>query len=141
MKSSSFFLVPLQPPSNIKVFNTSSFCLMVTWSHISKQHAQGIITGYYIYISKKVSNTWNRVQVPYVDNKEICSLEPYTFYEVEMEGFTIKGEGPRSSPAVEGITDEYGMLLFYILWYGTFLFNCNEIIVFRVNLLHITIFY
>ena len=84
---------------------------MVTWTHISKQNAQGIITGYYINIRKKGRNTWSSVQTSSVERKEICSLEPYTIYEVTMKGKTVKGEGPSSSPMVEGMTDEYGKLL------------------------------
>ena len=104
-------LVPIAPPANITVFNSSSFCLNVTWHSIPVKQAQGIITKYRIYY-KSVSEVAERYNDSKSNKSEvICGLEPYTQYTVRISGFTSKGEGVKSPASSPVFTDEYSKYL------------------------------
>lgn len=99
--------VPIGSPGNITVFNSSSFCLNITWSPISVKQAQGIVTKYRIYYDLESGGDEQYIDVNSTDRCTICGLQPYTKYRVKISAFTSKGEGVQSSFSDPAYTDEY----------------------------------
>ena len=88
---------PLSPPGNFTGRHTSAWCLQYSWSHIPVKQAQGIITGYNIYIKELPAGATVKHTTGNVTVKEICGLKPYTRYQASIKGFTKVGEGGSGS--------------------------------------------
>eukprot|EP00794_Sanderia_malayensis_P016567 gene16567-18247_t len=101
--------VPLDPPANIAGSNVTAWCLLITWSPIPTERAQGIITKYLINYWKQSGGSAGTLTRTTTSNSslEICELEPYTAYSFKICGFTRIGKGPMSIPVTGVYTDEY----------------------------------
>ncbi|XP_015753438.1 PREDICTED: phosphatidylinositol phosphatase PTPRQ-like [Acropora digitifera] len=100
--------VPSLPPQNLWANNVSSTALRVTWSPVPTGYVHGILRGYKLLYRKS-----SEVSAPYLEIalspghrfKEIDDLQKFTFYEIRILAFTIKGDGAQS-PQVNVTTDE-----------------------------------
>eukprot|EP00794_Sanderia_malayensis_P005018 gene5018-5675_t len=103
--------VPLNPPANIAGSNVTAWCLLITWSPIPTERAQGIITKYLINYWKQSGGSAGTLTRTTTSNSslEICELEPYTAYSFKICGFTRIGKGPMSIPVTGVYTDEYNI--------------------------------
>lgn len=103
-----FLAVPSLPPQNLWANNISSTALRVTWNPVPTGFVHGILRGYKLLYRK-----CSEVSVPYREIalspahrfKEIDDLQKFTYYEIRILAFTIKGNGAQS-PQVNVTTDE-----------------------------------
>lgn len=103
-----FFTVPSLPPQNLWANNISSTALRVTWSPVPTGYVHGILRGYKLFYRKssEVSASYREIALsPEHRFKEIDDLQKFTFYEIRILAFTIKGDGAQS-PQVNVRTDE-----------------------------------
>ena len=128
----SFFsfktLVPSSAPENITSTNTSSTSLLITWEHIPKKLANGILLGYRVFYHqmvheeeigsrrrKRAIDTVNetiKTLPPNATFLKIFNLTKFTSYSFRIVGFTSKGEG-KMSQTFNVSTDEDSKLMFH----------------------------
>ncbi|XP_001623142.2 uncharacterized protein LOC5501884 isoform X2 [Nematostella vectensis] len=94
--------VPSFPPENITAANTSSTSLLIQWSPVPKDHANGIILGYKILYRVSGSNGSFSEHRTNADTTatEVTNLTHFTVYDVSVVAFTSKGDGPGSEPLI-----------------------------------------
>lgn len=103
-----FFPEPSKPPPSVSARKINSRNISVSWSAIPRQDIPGYLQGYTIYYSAVDHNTMYKTLTvgPLETSTHISGLERYTMYKVQVSGFTIKGDGPRTATYVR--TDEDG---------------------------------
>ena len=82
--------------------------MRVTWSPVPRGYVHGILRGYKLLYRKssEVSAPYREIALsPGHRFKEIDDLQKFTFYEMRILAFTIKGDGAQS-PQVIVTTDE-----------------------------------
>lgn len=92
--SAKCFLVPDLPPADITAKTLGMTGITVQWAPVSLGFRGGIIRGYKItYNSSNSATRWINAShdASYVT---LTSLTKFTFYDVYVQAFTIKGDGP-----------------------------------------------
>lgn len=91
-------------------FNKSSTSLFVEWQEIPPKHRKGILLGYKISYAPKPS--YQPLETVTVDSTRssvtLVNLKKYTWYNIRVAGFTIKGLGPYPPQILEIRTSEDG---------------------------------
>ena len=105
-----FFVVSSAPPENIKMKNTSSTSLLVSWQQIPLRQRNGIITGYKIDYRETKTLNWASETVAKQMSVEITGLEKYRWYEMRINGRTSQGVGIGNATLLI-LTDEDGELM------------------------------
>ena len=71
------------------------------WDEVAADKQNGIITGYTITYESQTQNDDGSVSVgPDDRQKNLTNLKEYVNYNIEVFAFTVKGNGPTSSPIV-----------------------------------------
>jgi len=91
-------MAPLSVSPSNKVSSTQ---IPITWQHIPQQYIHGRLRGYHIkyklieLADNPIDDHGYRVTVvwPNATNVTLMSLESYATYEIEIAGFTSKGDG------------------------------------------------
>ena len=108
-----FLLEPTSSPSDVNATNRSSAAIEVEWSPISKQFIPGILLGYHIHYTNLDPEGFGDVSTGVhptgagSTSTQIQGLLKFTNYSIQVSGFTVKGDGPKSD-AVFVTTDEDG---------------------------------
>ena len=104
----SHFLVSSEHPSNIKVVNTSSTSVNISWEAIPAQHINGILQGYGIFYRAEHVHVWSNLTVlPDIYGLELTGLRKYYKYYIQVAGLTVKGIG-KPCKQIPVLTDEDG---------------------------------
>lgn len=95
---------PYIAPPNLTydIFNEKSAFL--SWLPISSSQVPGRLLGYRIRYRLYFENTTVAKDIDvdqYTQNRMIYNLKPFSFYWLEISGFTIAGEGPKSLVIIE----------------------------------------
>lgn len=95
---------PYIAPPNLTydIFNEKS--TFISWLPISSSQVPGRLLGYRIRYKLYFDNISQAIVIDvdqYTQNKMIYSLKPFSFYWLEISGFTIAGEGPKSLVIIE----------------------------------------
>ena len=97
---------PSKAPLNITARNKSSTAIYVEWSPIPQHFIHGILMGYHIhYINTDpegfgdVSRSAHTTEAGRTSTL-IQGLLKFTSYRIQVSGFTVKGDGPRSDAVV-----------------------------------------
>ncbi|XP_028409022.1 protein sidekick-2-like [Dendronephthya gigantea] len=86
--------VPSEHPTGIKVVNTSSTSLRLSWKVIPPEHINGILRGYGIFYRAEHVHVWNNLTVqPDIHSLELSGLKKYQKYYIQVAGLTVKGIG------------------------------------------------
>ena len=89
-------------PQSVQATNkVSSTEIPIKWRHIPKAYVHGVLRGYHIkYKLVKLSDinvgdhSYSSFTVSYNEtNATLKNLESYATYEIQIAGFTIKGDG------------------------------------------------
>jgi hypothetical protein len=122
----SYVLVPSQPPLNIKVENTSSTSVNISWEAIPPQHIHGILQGYGIFYRADHVHVWtNLTLLPDVYSLELTGLRKYQKYYLQVAGLTVKGIG-KPCKQIPILTDEDGRTIIDILAFTKSWVNCSD---------------
>ena len=71
------------------------------WDEVAPDKQNGIITGYNItYKSQTESDDGSVLAGPDDRRKNLTNLKEYVNYDITVFAFTVKGNGPASSPIV-----------------------------------------
>ncbi|EDO41204.1 predicted protein [Nematostella vectensis] len=99
--------VPSAAPVQVEGYNISDTAIRVNWLPVPSANQHGVILGYKIYYSDKITSNRQSSTVDGGDvlTGDIQDLEPYTVYLVRVSAFTIKGQGP-SGPLINVKTEE-----------------------------------
>lgn len=99
-------LVPAAPPQNVYGFNISKHDIQVFWEEVPHRDVNGIILEYRVYFNETWDEVFNKsVKFP-TTNTTLSFLRPYTFYSIQVLALTIKGDGPKSPPAIVRTEEE-----------------------------------
>ena len=93
------FIAPYIAPPNLMhdIYNETS--IFISWLPISSSQVPGKLLGYRIRyrLYHEYHNNVIKIDVDqYTQNKMINNLKPFSLYWLEVTGFTIAGEGPKS---------------------------------------------
>ena len=93
-RSSRYFSAPDQPPADITAKTLGMTGIRVGWAPVPLNFRGGIIRGYKISYSSNNSTT-RLINASYdALYATLTSLTKFTFYDVYVQAFTIKGDGP-----------------------------------------------
>ena len=102
--------VPSRSPSSVHAHNTSSTSLSVSWGPVPAGYVHGVLLGFKVLYqeSNAGNNTWleNTVDAR-IMSFAITNLTKFTKYNIQVLGFTIKGDG-KPSKSLRVRTDEDG---------------------------------
>ena len=71
------------------------------WDEVEAEKQNGIITGYTITYHSQTENDDGSVSVGASGRqKNLTNLKEYVIYNIEVFAFTLKGDGPASTPIV-----------------------------------------
>lgn len=107
------YLVPSKAPVNVTAMNfTSHRSINVSWHPIPHGFVHGILRGYRVLYKKVMvqDEEWSGIQVNYTVGPQNLStmieeLDNYAVYQIQVLGFTIKGDGVISQPVYAGKTN------------------------------------
>ena len=105
--------VPAAPPQNVSGFNISKHEIRVFWEEVPSRDVNGMLLGYRVIFNETSDDVFSEsVEFPRM-NVTLGFLRPYTFYSLQVLAYTIKGDGPKSTPIIirteeEGKTDKGG---------------------------------
>ena len=91
-----FFLVPSAPPSTITGRNTSSTSLKISWEDVPKEHQQGIILDYKVYIKLSTSGSFPTPAIVSSKSYEKTGLHYWSIYDIKIAARTSAGTGEES---------------------------------------------
>ena len=91
-----FNIVPSKP-ENVRVKALDAFTLRVSWSPPKEEN--GIIKRYVVYYRKKDGSKELNTSIDTLNflDSNITGLMPFTNYTIQIEAYTSKGAGNRSS--------------------------------------------
>ena len=92
-----FCLVPSAPPSNIIGGNTSSTSLKITWEDVPKEHRNGIILDYKVYMKLSTSGSFPTPTIVSSKSYEKAGLQYWTIYDIRIAARTSVGTGEKSN--------------------------------------------
>ena len=93
-------------------YNTSSTSTLVSWDEVLADQQNGIITGYTITYQSQTENHNGSVSAGHNNRqKNITGLKEYVNYNITVFAFTVKGDGPHSSPILVVRTDQDSKLI------------------------------
>jgi len=93
--------VPSYGPRNLQVISSTTDSLTVKWTPLTKDEANGPVTGYYIRYKipgSKSSAKFLRLKSPLPTTTTITGLKNDTEYSIKIAGSTSAGDGIFSSP-------------------------------------------
>lgn len=95
-----FLTEPEAYPQSVTCSSPNSTELFVEWQHIPDEYRNGILLGYNVSFSTNNSHAnWQaKIVEPSVRYTTLSGLEKFTWYEIQVAGFTSKGLGPESPP-------------------------------------------
>ena len=102
------FVVPSLLPQNLWGNNISSTALITKWDPVPLGFVHGRLRGYRVLYKEKnnPSAQYTIITVPPgIRMQTISSLKKFTYYNIRLLAFTIKGDGALSSP-MNMTTDE-----------------------------------
>ena len=113
--------VPTCSPLNIKIKDTSSTSLMITWDPPPSYCSYGKIVSYQLFLFNSTEDAYQKLVAGTVasvskmfstgmNTQNLTSLEKFWNYSTVIKAFTSKGGGPLS-PAAWGLTGEDGKCL------------------------------
>ncbi|XP_054908661.1 oncostatin-M-specific receptor subunit beta [Poeciliopsis prolifica] len=95
---------PVGAPANVSFHNVTLNSALLQWSHIPEEDLRGFLLGYIIYYTEhhyqEASTVHNITVDPDSTSFHMKALKSGTAYQVQISGFTSKGEGIRSLPSV-----------------------------------------
>ncbi|KAK4301397.1 hypothetical protein Pmani_026460 [Petrolisthes manimaculis] len=95
---SSFPLtVPVVGPSDVRVTQQDEGSLLIRWSRLSVEEAQGEVVGYQVTLTHNGSHTTHTVHNPWLEAR---GLLPGRMYTVRVAALTGAGAGPPSAPII-----------------------------------------
>ena len=94
-RSFLYVLAPDLPPSDITATTLGKTAIKVYWSPVPLDFRCGVIRGYRISYNSTNNFTTRGVTVSHdASYATLTSLSKFTFYDVYVQAFTIKGNGP-----------------------------------------------
>ena len=102
-----FLPAPLHPPVPIKMFNTSSTSLCVTWGDVPDGYHHGEVMGYRVFLEETGFPDMivaNGTFPLHVNTTDLTGLQKFTSYTVRVRAYSFFGEGPDG--VVTTLTDE-----------------------------------
>ena len=110
----NFFLVPHDAPSNVKVMQSTSSSVLVSWS--APTIPNGIIAGYTLYVNKSDDSPFVTIPLNFAStNYTIVGLYAYQLIFVRVSAKTVAGEGPLSEYANGRSREEGNHIMHYLV--------------------------